>query len=531
MIRQTTDRATTLYILLLAALFCIILPVAGNASVALPGSGADDPPRNILLKRRGIEHSPFRLQEDRSDDELWDAFMLVEKANSGDAPAMHELGISYLMGRNFTPDTVKAAYWIGRAAAKHLWTAEYNYSILLNNGWGVDWNPFEAFRLVKETAERHMTEAEYMYGLFCVEGLVIPADYPEAYRWISMAADSGYTPAKDILKEFAQRGLLSRMRRHAPAEPAGQGGGKNSSPALQNPALQPVILDVSEDTVAQPGDSVLVSEALRQGQTVADTAVVDQEGLRFSPEKIAKLGKQAEAGSPEALTLLGRIFQEGAGVPRDRVRAAACYVRAIRLDSPRSPYLLWKMLHDDDEFFAELKRKVDDGDPAAAFAWSGIVDFGFDNQLTQSQALGLLVSSAERKYTEAIVQLGICYYSGHWVRQDRERAMNLFFEAARLGSPEAKVRLNAIGIESSVNGANVSALVDSLRSASADGSLLAQSVLGYCYQTGRGVTRDVARAVDWYRQAWQRGSRTAAAALRKMYDDLRPTDKEYRIPD
>ena len=82
------------------------------------------------------------IQEDRSDEDLWNEFMLVKKANAGDPVSQHNLGLCYLTGTNFFPDTSKAMYWIEKAARQNLLPAKYNLGILFNNGWGAPWNPF-----------------------------------------------------------------------------------------------------------------------------------------------------------------------------------------------------------------------------------------------------------------------------------------------------------------------------------------------------------------------------------------------------
>ena len=58
------------------------------------------------------------------------------------------------------------------------------------------------------------------------------------------------------------------------------------------------------------------------------------------PSVIEAVERSADAGSPEALTLLGRCRERGIGMPRDLVQAAALYTRAVRLDSPTATELL-----------------------------------------------------------------------------------------------------------------------------------------------------------------------------------------------
>jgi TPR repeat protein len=68
-----------------------------------------------------------------------------------------------------------------------------------------------------------------------------------------------------------------------------------------------------------------------------------------------------------------------------------------------------------------------------------------------------------------------------------------------------------------------------LRRAAGEGSVLAQTMLGYCYATGLGVERSTPEAVQLYRSAAQRGSNAAYSALKELYAAIRPSDPEFEI--
>jgi TPR repeat protein len=115
------------------------------------------------------------------------------------------------------------------------------------------------------------------------------------------------------------------------------------------------------------------------------------------------------------------------------------------------------------------------------------------------------------------------------VKQDREKGIGLLRRAAQLKSREAKVRLAMIELQGSKNPARDSTLVKTLRKAAGDGSVLAQTMLGYCYRSGLGVAQNTARAVQLLRSAAQRGSNPAYTALKDLYGEIRPSDPEFRI--
>ena len=488
---------------------------------------AGDPPRSLVLKDRSPGVSFVRTRSNNSAEELWDAFMVMRKANSGDAVAEHELGLRYLLGKNFPADTQKAAFWIRKAADQNLLPARYNLGILLNNGWGLAWNPFEAYKHFQASARQGLPEAEYVYGLLLTDNLIVPRNYEEAYRWIKTAADSGYGPAREILVEFERRGITARIRAETDHSSSGRRQSKTGSGIQTAPqALDP---EVISDSAVRPDDTMLLKEALSETREQGDTQEKASANTGVSPDVARSVYDAAEAGSPEALTLIGRWFEQGVGVKQDFVQASVYYLRAIRFDSPWSPVLLWRMTQREG-YFQALKKRVDERDPLAVFVWVGLVAFGFDHQLTEGQALKFLQYAAEENIPDALVELAICHYSGYWVSVDREKAVTLLKRARALGSREAAVRLCMLEIKDGKQPVGIEDLLQTIEKSARDGSVLAQAVLGYCYEQGKGVNRNVPLAVQFYRRAAQRGSAIAYGALRQMYDERRPPESEFQIP-
>lgn len=492
---------------------------------------AQDLPRSLALKSHTPPQAVFYMPNDRLDEELWDAFVLMRKANAGDANAEHELGLRYLIGKNFTADTVKAAGWIRKAADRNLPSARYNLGVLLNNGWGLAWNPFEAFRHFRYAAEQGMAEAEYVYGLMLTDNLVVSRDYPEAYRWVKAATDSGYAPAKELLSEFEKRGITSWVQNEVSSDsanihqPSRKRGGRS-----QTMPIQPLPLSLVPDTSEPPDDKALLRDAIlehpekKTTTTLSDSIVV--------PDSLDDMTKQrmigaAEAGSPEALVIVGRWYEEGRVMQRDLVRASACYLRALRYGSPWAPKLLWKIT-EEKSYRPLLLQRVEKRDPIAEFVWAGLVALGVERQTTEEQALEMLEDAADQGYKEAIVDLAIRYFSGTWVSKDPETGRMLL---ERAGNLEARIRLWMIELEAKTGDTLGPSIIGELRRACDNGSVLAQAMLGYCHRKGVGVPVDIPQAISFYRKAAQRGSGIAYSALRQMYDEIRPNNPEFRISD
>jgi len=515
--------------------------------------------RSPVLKDPAADRSPFYLKIDRSTEEMFNAFLLVKKANSGDPVAQHELGLRYLTGLAFTPDTNKAALWIGRATDQEYVPAMYNYGILQNNGWGTPWDPFAAFLNFKTAATKGLVEGMYMYGLLLTDNLVVQRDYAGAHRWISAAADSGYAFAMELLADFEKTGIMARMlaarEKSAqsdpevppdavdsadptnPVRPAG-----TSSPQRQSSTLQPVFLDMQTDTLADPDDATLIEEALFRNDDRTDTDSVRKIRPAFSPDTIdvERLLAAADGGSPEALTLAARRVQLGWDVRPDTLQASIFYLRAIRCDSRWSPVLLWRLVNTPG-YFDQLKRFIisagDDDDRSrdaaskASYVWASLVAMGFDGQLTGEQALGYLRNAAATPMTDALVELALCYYAGYWVGRDAARGDSLMKKASGLGSREAEVRLVMARLRDNAGKEPEPGTISKLHVWDSSGSVLAQVMLGYCFEKGAGVAANLPVAVSYYRKAAHRGSRIAYDALRRLYDEHRPDDLIFYLPD
>lgn len=499
-------------------------PLILLAAALASGLLAADVPNTLALRKSTPFQAVLFPPADPYFSSLRDVIVLLQKANAGDPLAQHELGIRFLTGRGFSADTVKAAYWIRKAAEQKVLSARYNLGLLANNGWGTDWNPFEAYRHFQVAAREGMKEACYVYGLLLTDGLVVERDFNEAVRWVGLAADSGYAPAKEAMEEFRRRGMApdTKLPERKPDHAAGVPD--SPEPDSLKARAQEREFPETDDADATKARNREPVDALLPGHSKAASG--DSTILKMQAE-IGRILAEAEAGSPEALTLVGRWHETLDGPARDRVLAAAWYLRAIRTDSPWAPELLWKLIRREG-FFEELRSRAAAGEPAAKFAWANLNAYGYDRQLTEDRVVSYLEEAASAGYVPATVQFGLMILSGRGVARDPDRGKSLLLRAAEAGSVEARVRLWMMDL--ALAGATPNpALIDSLRKASDAGSMLSQEILGACYRDGIGTAASVPLSVQNYRKALQRGSRSAFAALKEMYDELRPGDREFRI--
>ncbi len=380
------------------------------------------------------------------DLQLLEEFVLMQKANAGESPAQHELGLRYLFGKGFPTDTAKASYWIQKAANQHLPLAQFNLGILLMNGSGVEWNPFEAFRQFRSAAEQDVPEALYVMGLMYTEELVVPRSWSKAYSLFKKSAELGLEAAKVTKKEMERRGL-DKTDTVDIALPKKEHPNNNSIKSMPNDTGSSLMfIDFHTDTTSTIEDTTLIRETYQGIDTLSHTIITEKTSPVNLDSRIQSfLYRVANSGNPEALCLLGRCYEHGLNVQKNIILASVYYLCALHLDSYRAPALLWKLMNTE-EFAHELELRSSKNDPDALYVWSGLTSIGFSKMLNEKQAFDLLQRAASTGQVPAIIELGSCYFTGRWTMQDRDKAVQLWKQASALGSVEADIRLAAANV-------------------------------------------------------------------------------------
>jgi hypothetical protein len=305
--------------------------------------------------------------------------------------------------------------------------------------------------------------------------------------------------------------------------------------------VPPALAIMPEDTESVAPSEAALRDALRRADPETRKALgmshlLDQD-IRADSLDMSAIAMSAEAGSPEALALLGRCHQEGIGVPRDPLQAAVYYFRALRMESARAGQLLWDMAQTGN-LVSLVKKRAEAGDRIGYYLWAGMLSLGFEGPLvkakafiTPEQAVTFLTKSANAGFVPAMIELGLWYYSGRGVPLDETRAIALWREAENRGSGEATLRLAVTNVRGDTTREELEHAVAVLREASQKGAVLADVALGYCYEQGIVVVKSSSEAAELYRSAWRRGSQDAHRALRRMHDVIRPPDRGFTMRD
>jgi TPR repeat protein len=498
---------------------------------------AQDTTKSLAFKNnRPYRNNPYFYQPDLSY-QLLQQFKLVQIANSGDPLAQHELGLRLLTGEGIAADTVTAVYWIKKAASQKLTSALYNYGIMLINGWGTDWSPFDAYDNFLQAAQSGMKEAQYVIGILYTDNLIVKRDWNKSYYWIKKSSDSGYEPAKEVLKEVEPRVAIS-FKDSVKENKFVLSNDKPSKQDDKDSKIKPsfglvfIDFDLQSDTVQEISDEVIISDLIKLDiQIIKDSLNLKNDSTLagfYDNDKINLLHKLAEFGSHEAQTILGKLYQDGNFIGTNKLLAAEFYIRATILDSPRAAFLLWKLIREKD-FYNTLNDAVQFNDPTAQFVWYGLKKLGYDNRLTDKDAIDLLQKAAAQNHVPSIIELGFNFFTGKYVKQDKQKGIDLWKQAENFKSVEASVRIAASKLfESNLND-DIKNEISIIEKSEKTGSILAQFTLAHCYESGIGVTRNIPNAVKYYRDAAQRGNQFAFEQLKRLYDNLRPKTETFKM--
>ncbi|MCX7876842.1 MAG: sel1 repeat family protein [Melioribacteraceae bacterium] len=453
-------------------------------------------------------------------------YILTSEANRGDPYAQHELGLRYLLGNGFPKDTAKAIYWIRKAVDQNLPNARFNYGIMLYNGIGVPWNPFEAFQNFKAASDAHLPEAQFALALLYTDNLVVTRDYNFAYKLLKVASKAKYKPAEEAINQLLKSGFIPQSDTIIV-----------SSKKIIDEQGQFLTQDwdydfIDFDKKDKDTSEVFVKNIFKKNYDELKIlfGIENINDDKADTSTISVLNFAAENGSPEALYILGRLYEKGIIYKKNIILATSYLLQAYRLGSYKAGELLNKVVQIEQNINT-VKEKVNKNDPDAIYCWAALTALGINNNFANAQALELLKKAVEKNHIPSLIELGLIYYNGTFVEKNVSKSYELWEKAKSLGSKEAELRLILAQLNDNDLIERRTELFNRVKKISEEGSVFAQSILAYCYEKGLGVRENKALAVKYYRIASQRGNQSAYNSLKRIYNEIRPDDEQFKIYD
>lgn len=141
----------------------------------------------------------------------------------------------------------------------------------------------------------------------------------------------------------------------------------------------------------------------------------------------------------------------------------------------------------------------------------------------------LLRQAAERGYAVAQFNLGLAYSRGDGVPIDDEQALNWMLASAKNGYDRAKPiidRESQMRAEVAAKRSDAREL-DEIRQKAEQGDAGSQYAFATRLEDGRGVERDMSKAMEWYRKAAEAGNSKAQSYLGVIYERGRGVPHDY----
>lgn len=153
-----------------------------------------------------------------------------------------------------------------------------------------------------------------------------------------------------------------------------------------------------------------------ESSKLIETGGVSDESNNMSEDgAVSEIIRLAESGDMEMQTVLGFMYYEGEGVPRDYVESAK-----------------WS------------RKAANQGHAVANFALGCLYYEGVGVTQDYNEAFYYLRVSADKGYPQAEGMLGLLYMQGHGVKTNYQKAFELLKKAAQKGSANAYVGLGAM---------------------------------------------------------------------------------------
>ena len=206
--------------------------------------------------------------------------------------------------------------------------------------------------------------------------------------------------------------------------------------------------------------------------------------LVMEDPEIHHMREAAEKGDTAAQFEMGRVYQQGSGVPKDYAQAADWYAKAAAA-----------------------------GHAAAEDRLGELYEFGLGVEKDVSKAVALYRKAAEAGDPVGQLDLGTAYMKGSGVPQDYSQALAWYMKSAAQGNPKAQYDIGAMYMKGVGVAKDYSVAMQWFKKSADAGEARGQFAMGYMYQMGWGVEQDFARAMMWYEKAAAQGDETAAEYL------------------
>ncbi|MCI7008077.1 MAG: SEL1-like repeat protein [Parabacteroides sp.] len=276
-------------------------------------------------------------------------------------------------------------------------------------------------------------------------------------------------------------------------------------------------------------------------------------GLEEDPELAFEWYKKAaEQNYPDALYVAGLFYEDGDVIEQDIPKAFQYYNQAAELGDSGAQlhlshaYRFGDGIEMDPEMaFYYASLAADSNDSVGLLFLSDYYRFGIGTDVNYEKAVEYAQLAVDQEYIPAYSSLGWLYENGQGVPEDKQKAFDLYMEAARRGDCSGQFNLGMWYSDQSnrelyeeENPMWRNSLEESfkwyrLAAENEDADVTEFNSLAECYQYGCGVKQDYDQAIIWYQKSVDLGDEEAQENLDKLFakkrliDQLSSEEHEY----
>eukprot|EP00286_Rhodomonas_abbreviata_P025415 CAMPEP_0181298984 /NCGR_PEP_ID=MMETSP1101-20121128/6084_1 /TAXON_ID=46948 /ORGANISM="Rhodomonas abbreviata, Strain Caron Lab Isolate" /LENGTH=470 /DNA_ID=CAMNT_0023404063 /DNA_START=104 /DNA_END=1516 /DNA_ORIENTATION=- len=403
-----------------------------------------------------VQSTKKKPQQPQESKELT---QLRKKAAEGDAVAQNKLGDLCWDGLNGVEKNPETAFeWFSKAAEQGNTEAEYSVAFSLLSGQGTTRNPEGSVQWLEKAAEKGHPKAMRCLAQVTWQGMGCTQDTPKALVLWTKAAEAGDATAMAILGKLFSVGTEGIEKDQSKAvkylRGAAEAGDADSMHLLGE------ALEKGEGCEVDEKEAMVWYKRAEQRGYISAQSQHSKGCQAFKEQKYGEAARcfmaAAKGKHPIACANLARFFYYGKGVEQDYAQALTWALQAVTLGEHDAAltvamcheyghavpadhligaqWYLYAMQHTDDP-----KISAQSMDALGRCAYKGSHHDYVNNHVPEdySTAAYWWQRATDAGVRDAMNRLARLYYKGRGVAKDKEKAKQLWKQAAAAGSHEA----------------------------------------------------------------------------------------------
>ena len=438
---------------------------------------------------------------------------LEELVKQGDADAMTRLGEMYQTGKGVLQNFEKAQELYEEATNLGNAGAMNNLGIMYYFGQGVSQDYSKAKERFEQSAILGCDIAMVNLGAMYEYGQAVLQDHGQAKKWYEEAYKAGNKNAKEHIDRINKK--IEEER-------------KNNNDKIN---YEDKTIEELEELVKQNDDKAIHELGLRY---------YDGKGVEKDYNEAYKWFEQsANLGDSESLYQLGYMNVKGFGVEPSYEKAVEYYKKAIELGNVKAMYNLAYIYQyalggfDNIEEAIELYKKAANlGDAKSMYQLGNIYFEGDGVKSDYLEAFNWFEKSSELGNSDAMYMIANMYENGYGVKMNFGKALEYCKKASNLGNVKAKQNLDKLKkINEHVNPKGINyedKSIEELEELVKQNDDKAMYELGIRYCDGRGVEKDIEKALDLFEHAIILENTSSMIKLGTMYFLGKDVSQDYK---